>query len=102
MYEDTGSTPSARMNRRTKRRTNIVVLATIIGAAICGIGAVIAGTGPWWIVSMVGFGAIVGFAVGLLIPAAIEDGEVNDAEHRAAGHREGRAHRVGDDGPTAG
>ena len=62
----------------------------------------IASTGPWWIVSMVFFGAVVGFAIGILIPAAIEDGEVDAAEHRASGHREGRAHRVGDDGPTAG
>jgi hypothetical protein len=100
MYDDTANTPATRMNSRTRRRTWIVVLATLAGAAICGIGAVVAGTSAWWIVSMVGFGAIVGFAVGILIPAAIEDGEVNDAENRLAGHRQGRAHRVGDDGPT--
>jgi hypothetical protein len=90
------------MNRRTRRRTNVVVIATVAGAAICGAGAVIAGIGTWWIISMILFGAICGFVIGLLIPAAIEDGEVDDAERRASGFREGRAHRVGDDGPTAG
>jgi hypothetical protein len=102
MHDDTETRRGARTNPRTRRRTNIVLLATIAGAVICGVGAIIASTNPWWIISMIGFGAIVGFAVGMLIPAAIEDGEVNAAEHRASGHRTGRAHRVGDDGPTAG
>jgi hypothetical protein len=88
------------MNPRTKRRTNIVVLATVAGAVVCGVGAIIAGIGAWWIVSMVAFGAICGFAIGVLIPAAIEDGEVQDAERRAHGYREGTAERVGDDGPA--
>lgn len=102
MHDDTETRPSARMNPRTRRRTKIVVLSTIVGAVICGVGGLIASTGPWWVISMIGFGAIVGFAVGILIPAAIEDGEVQDAERRVSGYRTGRAHRVGDDGPTAG
>ncbi len=100
MHSETERTPAKRANARTRRRTWMTVAITAGATLICIVVALIAGLNGWWIFSMAMAGAVVGLSVGVLIPAAIEDGEVQDRERRAHGYREGRAERVGDDGPV--
>jgi zinc transporter ZupT len=94
-----GEGPVRHANRRTKRR-GLLTLAITAGATVaCVVAALAVGFGGWWIFAMAMAGVVVGLAVGVLIPAAIEDGEVQDAERAAHGYREGRAERYADDGP---